>query len=114
MAHAPTTLQVLPWSLFFRTRVCQCLYRIEYTCMPVMKDANIGLILHNCYFQLPEEPCPTFNVLTLHKCKSEWYYLIFSILTNGCQDLTLAIYTYDQSAMCESFDAYTKREERSM
>jgi hypothetical protein len=89
--------------------------------MPVMKDAHIGLILHNCYFQLPEEPCPTFNVLTLHKCKIEWYYLILSVLTNGCQDLTLvlaseksAICTYDQSAMPESSDAYTEREEQSM
>src|SRR5664279_1166412 len=121
MAHAPTALQVLPWSLFLRPRVCECLYRTEYTCMPVMKDAHIRLILHNCYFQLPEEQCPTVNVLALHKSKCEWDDLIVAVLTNGGQDLTpvlasekSAIYTYHRTTMSESFDAYTEREEHSM
>src|SRR5664279_3108684 len=83
MAHAPTALHVLPWRLFLRPRVCQCFYRIEYTCMPVMKDAHIRLIMHNCYFELPEEPCPTFSVLALHKSKCEWDDLIVIVLTNG-------------------------------
>ena len=121
MTHAPSTLQVQPWSLFIRTGVCQFLYCTQYTRMPVMKDAHIRLILHNCYFQLPEEPCPTFNVLALHKSKCKWDNLILTILTNSGQDLTLVlagqkstIYTYHRSAMNESFYADTEREEQSM
>src|SRR3954469_18859529 len=121
MTHAPSTLQVQPWSLFIRPRVSQFLYCTQYTCMPVMKDAHIRLILHNCYFKLPEEPCPTFNVLPLHKSKCKWDNLILTILTNSGQDLTLVlagqkstIYTYHRSAMNESFYANTEREEQSM
>src|SRR5664279_1725977 len=115
MAHAPTALQVLPWSLFPRRRIGECLYRTEYTCMPVMEDAHVRLILHNCYFQLPEEPSPTVNVLALHKSKCEGHNLIVTVLTNGGPDLSPilacekgAIYTYHRTTMSESLDAYAE------
>ena len=86
-----------------------------------MKDAHILLILHNSYFQLPEEPCPTLDVLALHKSKCKWDDLILPILTYGCEDLTLvlasekcAINTYHRSTMSESFNAGTEREEQPM
>ena len=121
MSHAPTTLHVRPWSLFSWTRLCECLYRIEYTCMPVMKDAHIWRFFHNGYFQLSEEPCPTFSVFALHESKCEWHNLVVPVLTYGGQDLTpvlasekCAIHTNHWSAMPESFNAYSKREENSM
>ena len=51
----------------------------------------------------------------------EWDDLILAVLTYGCEDLTLVlacekstVNTYHRSAMPESFDAYTKREEETM
>ena len=121
MAHAPTALQVNPRRLFLRPRSCECLDRIDYTCMPVMKDAHILLILHYCNFKLPEEPCPTLSILALHKSKCERHDLIVAVLTNGGQNLPLvlaskksSINTNHWSTMTESFDAYIEREEQMM
>ena len=77
-----------------------------------MKDAHIWSSLHNCLFQLPEEPYPALIILTLDEGEGNRDDLPIAVHTYCGQDLPLvlscekrAVHAEHWTTMGKTFDA---------